>query len=96
MYLLIWTKESIFTIFITSVPLTPSLPFKEILLLPEGLNPYIPQNDAGILAEPAESVQTAKAHWLVETAVPSPPELPPLINPFFQGFFEQPYTWLLD
>lgn len=70
--------------------LTPSLPFNEILLFPVGLKPYVPQKQAGILTDPAESVETENAAVLVEIATPSPPAEPPLPKPYFQGFLANP------
>lgn len=48
-----------------SIPVGPTLPFRESLLLPVGLKPYNPQYEAGIRTEPPESDPTPKAEALV-------------------------------
>ena len=72
------------------MPVTPSFPVFDILLLPVGLNPTTPQKEAGILADPAASEHTPKAEHFVATLTASPPEDPPLINSFLYGFKESP------
>lgn len=67
-------------IFFTYAPLGPTLPFIDTLLEPVGLYPKIPQNAAGILAEPPESDPIPNALALVETRIASPPDEPPLIK----------------
>lgn len=67
-------------IFLTYAPLGPTLPFIDTLFEPVGLYPKIPQNAAGILAEPPESDPTPNALALVDTRMASPPDEPPLIK----------------
>jgi hypothetical protein len=59
------------------------------------LKPTTPQNAAGILAEPAESEPMPNAVQRVATAAASPPDEPPLMNPFLYGLMEVPQTKLL-
>lgn len=65
----------------TYCPVTPTLPLTESLFDPVGLNPMVPENAAGILAEPAVSDPIANAAHLVATAAASPPDEPPLMKP---------------
>lgn len=76
------------------LPLTPTLPFTDSLLLPVGLNPYTPQKAAGILTDPAESEHNPKAEDRVATCTPYPPDEPPAIFLVLNGFLQFPYTAL--
>src|SRR5699024_8206166 len=56
----------------------------------EGFNPTTPQNEAGILIDPAVSEPTVAAHKPFETAAAGPLLDPPLIKSGFNGFFTGP------
>lgn len=72
--------------------LHPVAPPLVVTLKLDGLYPLIPLNAAGTLILPPISPPTERGtHWAA-TKEASPPELPPLLRPRFQGFLEQPQT----
>ena len=52
----------------------------------------MPLKAAGTLMLPPISPPIARGTHLAATSDASPPELPPLLLPIFQGFLEQPHT----
>src|SRR5207342_630950 len=61
-----------------------------------GFNPKAPQNDAGILIEPAPSPPCAMRTTPAATAAADPPEEPPAVSPCRHGLCPGPFTRFPD